>query len=723
MTMRLTLISALFLTFSFPLPAAPAPPQEGPNAACLACHGEKEMKSEAGKSIFVDPAKLKSSKHAGLTCQTCHADIKDYPHPKRIAKPQCATCHAQPVASVPKSIHGILGAEACASCHGIAHEVQKAGRLPTKECSTCHADEVAQYQQSVHATMGKNGSADAPVCFSCHGPAHQIVPRSDPASLVAKKNLPETCGVCHANPEFLQRHKIDFAHPVEAYKRSVHGRAVERGSVNAPSCSDCHGSHAIFQGRNQRAKINHWNVPATCGTCHGEIQKTYLASVHGQAVARGVRSAPVCTDCHGEHTILAPSEAESLVNPARVSSVTCGRCHSDERLAARYNLPLDKVPAFQDSYHGLASRAGSLTVANCASCHGVHNILPSSDPRSTVSPKNVAATCGACHRGAGDRFAIGRVHVLPESAAEHPVVAFIRVAYLWLIPLTVGFMLLHNGLDFFAKLARGGPRIHTGEEVPRMNRHFRIAHWLTVLSFPTLVVTGFALKFPESWWAAPIVQWEGQMRFRATTHRIAGVVLIASIAYHVVHLIVRKRDRIMLRGMPPDLKDMTDLLGVVRYNLGLSDERPHFRMFSYAEKIEYLAYLWGSVVMVATGCLLWFENFTLRNFPKWVADAATAVHYYEAILASLSILIWHFYMTIFDPDVYPMDKAWWNGKAFADHLKHSRPEYYLEIRKRIQAAEETAATAAAAAAKAKEEAAKDREKSEKTTEKSDKTSG
>jgi formate dehydrogenase gamma subunit len=387
----------------------------------------------------------------------------------------------------------------------------------------------------------------------------------------------------------------------------------------------------------------------------------------------------VCTDCHGEHTILAPSEPQSLVNPARVSSVTCGRCHADERLAARYNLPLDKVPAFQDSFHGLASRAGSQTVANCASCHGVHNILPSSDPRSTINPTNLGATCGACHKGAGERFTIGRVHVLPETAAEHPVVAFIRVAYLWLIPLTIGFMLLHNGLDFFAKLARGGPRIRTGEEVPRMNLHFRIAHWLTSLSFPVLVLTGFALKFPESWWAAPIVQWEGRMRFRATTHRVAAVVLIASIVYHLVHLIARRRDRVILRRLKPEIKDVSDLWGMVRYNLGLATERPHFGMFSYAEKLEYLAFVWGSAVMIVTGFLLWFDNFTLRNFPKWVADAATAVHYYEAILASLSILLWHFYMTIFDPDVYPMDKAWWNGKASAEHLKHTRPEYFMKI--------------------------------------------
>ncbi len=683
-TFRAIALPILLFTF-VPASSTHGLPQQ--NAACLACHGEKEMKSESGKSIFVDPAKLGASNHAALACQACHTDIKDYPHPKRIAKPQCASCHAEPAGSVPKSVHGALGAEACASCHGSAHEVQKAGRLPTKECSTCHADEVSQYQRSVHAKFRTAGDQDAPVCLSCHGPAHKIVPRSIANSPVAKINLPDTCGSCHANPEFLARHKIPYARPVEAYKLSWHGRQVVAGNEKAPSCSDCHGSHAIYGPQEARSKINHWNVPATCGACHTDIKNAYLRSVHGAAVARGVQGAPVCTDCHGEHTILAPSEPQSLVNPARVSSVTCGRCHSDERLAARYNLPLDKVPAFQDSFHGLASRAGSQTVANCASCHGVHNILPSSDPRSTINPKNINATCGACHKGAGERFAIGRVHVLTESASEHPVVAFIRVAYLWLIPLTVGFMLLHNGLDFFAKLARGGPRIHTGEEVLRMNLHFRIAHWLTALSFPVLVLTGFALKYPGSWWAAPIVQWEGQMRFRATTHRIAAVVLIASILYHVIHLIVRRHDRIILRRLIPDIKDVTDLWSVLRYNLGLTSERPHFGMFSYAEKIEYLAFLWGSVVMVVTGFLLWFENFTLRNFPKWVADAATAVHFYEAILASLSILIWHFYMTIFDPDVYPMDKAWWNGKASADHLKHTRPEYYMEILQKQQEAE------------------------------------
>jgi formate dehydrogenase gamma subunit len=674
--------AGLCLTLALSLPVVGAGADQ--NAECLACHGEKEMRSESGRSIYVDAARQKASVHGSLTCTTCHTSIKEYPHPKRVAKVACADCHTEPAGAVPKSIHRSLGSQVCASCHGSPHAIEQAATVASQQCAACHGDAVREYRLSAHAQARKNGG-DGPTCASCHGTAHKIMPARDPASPVAKRNLPDTCGSCHADPDFLERHQIPFARPVEAYRLSVHDRALAAGNHAAPSCSDCHSNHAIFDARDPRAKINHWNVPVTCGACHVHIKNTYAESIHGQAVAHGVPDAPVCTDCHGEHTILAPGEPQSLVNPARVSSVTCGRCHADERLTQRYNLPADKVPAFEDSYHGLAMRAGSQVVANCASCHGVHNILPSSDPHSTVNPANLARTCGACHAGAGQRFAIGPVHVRPATASENAVVKWIRVAYLILIPLAVGFMFLHNLLDFLAKLVRGGSRIvRSGEEVTRMNRNFRIAHWLVVVSFPVLVVTGFALKFPESWWAQPLLRWEGRFALRGAIHRTAAVVLIAALVYHIVHLVVSRRDRVILRFLRPGVQDVFDLVAVVRYNLGLTDHAPHFGKFNYSEKIEYLAFLWGSAVMAASGFLLWFDNFTLRHFPKWVADAATAVHYYEAILATLSILLWHFYMTIFDPDVYPMDRAWLTGKTSADHLRHTRPAYYLELRREQQ---------------------------------------
>jgi cytochrome b subunit of formate dehydrogenase len=605
------------------LAAAPLPG----NADCLACHEDKDLKSAAGQSLYVDAARAKQGVHGDFACVDCHAGSSDLPH---------------------------------------------AERLPGVACATCHDEVAKEYAASVHGRAQATGAKDAATCRSCHGPAHEIVPRSDPASTVAKQNLASTCGACHANPDFLSRHKIPFAKPVEAYKLSVHGRAVARGEQKAASCSDCHGSHGILPGRDAASHINHWRVAENCGACHKEIAATYAQSVHGVAARAGLAGAPVCTDCHGEHAILAPSEPGSLVNPARVSGVTCGRCHGDERLAARYALPTEKVPAFQDSYHGLAQRGGVQTVANCASCHGVHNILPASDPRSTVYPTNLPKTCGACHPGAGTRFAIGPVHVRAGTETAHPVVRWIRLLYLWLIPLTVGFMLLHNALDFLAKLVRATESHAGGESVLRMNLGFRLAHGLVVLSFPTLVVTGFALKYPESWWAT--------FPMRGEIHRMAALALMAACLLHALHLWRVPGERVLLREMLPKLKDATDLVGMLRFNLGLASERPRFGRFSYAEKMEYLAFVWGTLVMAASGFLLWFDNWSLRNLPKWVSDAATALHWYEAILATAAIAIWHLYMVIFDPDVYPMDRAWLTGRVSADHLKRTRPAYYRALR-------------------------------------------
>lgn len=690
---RVGLFLALGIVLAFPFSSTHAQSKAttGPDADCLACHGDKDLKSESGRSVFVDPAKHEASVHAGLTCSTCHADTKEFPHPHRVAKVSCLLCHEDSAANVAKSVHSALGAQACTSCHGPAHDAQPAATITPQQCAQCHSDEVKDFLSSVHRAAAKSGDTQTPTCQTCHGVTHKILSAEDPQSPVAKKNLPDTCGSCHSNPAFLARHQIPFAHPVEAYKLSIHGRAVAAGNQKAASCSDCHGNHAIQPARDPRSKINHWNVPATCGACHSAIEKTYEASIHGQAVAHGSADAPVCTDCHGEHNILAPAEPGSSVNAARVSSVTCGRCHGDERLNARYNLPADRVPTFADSYHGLESRSGGQTVANCASCHGVHNIFPTSDPRSTVNAANLAHTCGNCHPGAGERFAIGPVHVRSASQSEHPVVKWIRRIYWVLIPLAVGFMFIHQLLDFLRKLLRKRRRVDSGEEVMRMNLNFRIAHWLTVVSFPVLVVTGFALKFPEAWWARPMLHWESHFAFRGTVHRIAAVVLLAALAYHIVHLILVRRDRAILSFMIPGLGDLRDLGDMFLFNLGLSETRPTFGRFNYVEKIEYLAYLWGTVLMAATGFILWFNNLALRYFPKWISDAATALHFYEAILATFSILIWHMYTVVFDPDVYPMDRAWLTGKTSADHLRHTRPSYYEELRKQQQPQEKPSA--------------------------------
>ena len=588
----------------------------------------------------------------------------------------CTACHDVDLGKFAQMTHGAM---ACTDCHASIKSLPHADKVPPVDCAACHADEVKAYAGSVHGKARKQGMPDAATCASCHGKAHDIVPRKEAGSKVAKRNLPETCGACHANPEFLQRHKIPFAKPVEAYRSSVHGRAVARGEDAAAGCSDCHGSHGILPSKEAKAQVNRENVAATCGACHSDVQTAYEGSVHGKAAKAGFKGAPVCTDCHGEHNILAPAEPGSLVNAARVSAATCARCHGDERIAARYDLPKDKVPAFEDSFHGLALRSGHKTVANCASCHGVHNILASADPNSMVNPRNLVQTCGKCHAGLSEKFIAGPVHVRSAGGSEHASVRWIRWTYYLLIPLTIGFMLLHNGLDLFRKARRGRHAHHTGEQLPRMNLKFRIAHGLVVVSFITLVVTGFALKFPESVWVKTFVPNGG---FRGIAHRIAAMIMMVGTVFHLIHLAMFKRDRIILKELLPGWQDAKDIWAMFRYNLGLSSQRPTFGMFGYPEKMEYWAFMWGTVVMAVTGFLLWFENWSLSHFPKWVLDAATAAHWYEAILATLSILVWHWYLVIFDPDVYPMDTAWLTGKASGDHLRETRPAYYQQLKEK-----------------------------------------
>lgn len=634
------------------------------------------MKSEAGKDISIQPEKHAASVHAILSCKDCHTNIKDFPHPAKRAKVDCKTCHEEQAAGTATSIHSLLGDKACASCHGPVHEVQAAAKVEPGKCTECHADEVKALAGSIHGRAAKRGDPDAPSCESCHGSIHTVQASTERGALVARKNQAAACAKCHTDPGFLSRHKIPLLRPVEQYLKSAHGRAVMEGK-DAAVCADCHGSHGILPAREPASQVSHWNIAATCGKCHTEIARTFQDSVHGQAIKAGVQDAPDCTSCHGEHLILSPSDTGSPVNAARVSTEACGRCHGDARLALRYGLPTDRVPSYAESYHGLAKREGSLRAANCASCHGTHNIFRSSDSRSTVNAANLAKTCGQCHQGAGEKFAIGPVHVQNGNGTAHPVVVWIRGIYLFLIPVTLGFMVIHNALDLLAKM-RKPRRAHgadTAKYVVRMNLWFRIAHWAVMVSFPTLVFTGFALKYPESFWAKPFLLWEGQVAFRGGLHRIAGVVLLAATVYHLVHLAVNRRDRKFLAAMLPKMQDLKDLVGVILHNLGLRKDAPTFGKFNYAEKVEYWAFLWGTAVMAISGLLLWFNNFTLRHFAKWMTDAATAVHWYEALLATFSILLWHFYLVIFDPAVYPMETAWIDGKVPADHYKESRPEY------------------------------------------------
>jgi cytochrome b subunit of formate dehydrogenase len=509
---------------------------------------------------------------------------------------------------------------------------------------------------------GKLHADAAPVgCSSCHDQAQKLV-KSAHADL--------TCDTCHdqhdqyPHPSGVPKPVCATCHQDQAgeYASGVHGQALQKGNAAAPDCGICHGSaHELIAPKSQVFRMA---VPDTCGMCHAEVAAQYRSSVHGKALARGITDAPLCTDCHGEHKILKHTNEASPVNGANIRD-TCGSCHGDVRLTRKFGMPADRLLSFDSSFHGLAAKSGNQTVANCASCHGVHNILPPSDAKSTVNPKNLAQTCGQCHPGAGKRFAISQVHVA-EGRGEPAATRWVRNFYLLVIPVTLGLMLLHNAGDWVRKTIRlrfpvdrpRRPAALAGAHVgPRMLPFERLQHAVLGISFLTLVVTGFALKFSEQWWARPVLLMEGSISARSLIHRIAAVVFLTVAVTHLVSLIANRKLRAHWKHMLPKTRDAREALSGFAYNLGLGSEPPARSPHNYIAKAEYWALIWGTLVMAATGLLLWANNLAMRFLPKSWLDVATAVHFYEAILAASAIVIWHFYSTIFDPDVYPLDTS------------------------------------------------------------------
>jgi hypothetical protein len=320
-------------------------------------------------------------------------------------------------------------------------------RARTPDCQACHAEPALkrvlqngrtqslyvdgdQVRSSVHGDRA---------CVDCHADAkdgpHTVAP------------APVNCTRCHYKDSGAG---VPQTGAYEAYKRSVHGKAVANGDPKAPACQDCHGSHGIRSHSDPLAQVARPNVPATCGACHLEAYAQYRASIHGAGAEDGNVDVPVCTGCHSEHGILSRKDPSSSTYVANVSGM-CARCHAAEAIVGKYGIEAGQVDSYDESYHGVSIRAGDRTVANCASCHGIHNIRSPEDPASSVHIDNIPQTCGKCHPGADASFARGKIHARPTSP-ESGIVFYAATFFKWLTILTVCGLITHILLDLVRKI-------------------------------------------------------------------------------------------------------------------------------------------------------------------------------------------------------------------------------------------------------------------------------
>jgi len=213
----------------------------------------------------------------------------------------------------------------------------------------------------------------------------------------------------------------------------------------------------------------------------------------------------------------------------------------------------------------------------------------------------------------------------------------------------------------------------------RFSLNFRIQHVVLFMSCLILILTGLPLKFHDTGWAAFMFRVLGGIEGSGLLHRIGATGLIGVGLYHLVYLAFFREGRQNFVAWLPRGKDFQDLFIQVKYYLGLSNQKARFGRFSYIEKFDYWAVYWGMVIMIGSGLLLWFEEISLRFVPKFVIDIAKEAHSDEALLATLAIIIWHFYNVHFNPDKFPMNWAWLTGRISKKEMLEEHPLEYEKM--------------------------------------------
>lgn len=408
------------------------------NVTCAACH------KDAAVDDYPHPETLKA-----VDCGSCHTDAKEKflrgSHGRAFLAndkyaPSCKECHGthdilksdQPKSRTYKMNIPVL----CGSCH-------KEGAPVARNYNISEHNILENYSLGIHGQgMFKSGLIVSATCNDCHG-NHMILPHTSINSTVSSKNVAATCMKCHARIE-------------DVHVKVINKVLWEEKPGAIPSCTSCHPPHKVelknvlailtdqtclkchdndqahkyVDGKKVSLKVNvndlaasshknitcvkcHSDVTANlkrpcetsgkvdCSSCHAEESDVYFSSGHGQAYFTKNEKAPYCTDCHGTHLVIPKKDESSPVFRSAIPNL-CGQCHKADGKAGS-GMNLKETDAFHDysqSVHGRSlSEKGLLSAAVCTDCHTTHFNLKESDSRSSVHPKNIAATCGTCHKG------------------------------------------------------------------------------------------------------------------------------------------------------------------------------------------------------------------------------------------------------------------------------------------------------------------------------------
>ena len=431
---------------------------------CLGCHGKrgiaKQFQNGESVTAYVDAEKFRISVHSFLTCSGCHTEFSADNHPSRRFRS--------------KKQYQIMAAHECRRCHTdeqIKGNPIHAGLLKSDSegkaavCTECHS------AHSVRPVSGgKVFASEEQYCMNCHGYKLTTVFRNgetidltvDRAHLAGSVHNKLSCSDCHygfsseEHPRrtFKSRREYSLASSescrrchFDKYSKtleSIHYAVLSQGNLKAPVCTDCHGSHSIARGSRERSLTT-----KRCQGCHSATYEVYAKSVHGKALFdEHNQDVPVCIDCHKAHNIL---QAHSLDYREKIPAM-CSNCHGNKVLMGKYGLSTDVVKTYLSDFHGVtlgfykkqreALFKPARPIAVCTDCHGTHTITSTRGTDAALLKANLVKRCQQCHKDAPKNFPDTWLSHYEPTLASAPLVFLVNLIYKIFIPiLMIGLFL------------------------------------------------------------------------------------------------------------------------------------------------------------------------------------------------------------------------------------------------------------------------------------------
>jgi cytochrome b subunit of formate dehydrogenase len=531
-----------------------------------------------------------------------------------------------------------------------------------ENCLGCHGSKInlEQFGASPH---GKNG------CTSCHLQSADLKRHMTGAVTLEKVN----CSRCHGNE-------------AKEFAKSVH---AEKGLT----CTSCHNDIHSMNTKKGDKKA----VLASCLKCHPN-NKSFEGSVHGKAVLKGSKDAPDCSSCHGLHSVKKVLPA-STVEGRMFHVDACITCHDNQEMMERNHVNHTSVETYLESYHGKGYRLGMLEkAAGCSDCHTAHNVLPKEDTASSVHPDNLYKSCQTCHAKATPLFAKYYSHGSHSDRENYPLLYWTFMAMVGLLVGTFAVFWIHTLLWLFRGFVENrekqralaeGQVHHVAEphkQYLRFTKRHIFLHFTVIVSFLGLALTGLPLKFADQSWAKTLMSFYGGVEYAGLIHRGCAVLtfyyFLGALWMSIDFLFLRKdiKGNFLQRMFGPDslmpnFRDIKDVVGMVKWFL-FKGPKPTFERWTYWEKFDFIAVFWGMFAIGGSGLILWFPEFFGLFLPGWMMNIATIVHSDEALLATGFIFTVHFFNTHGRPEKFPMDFVIFNGQMSKEEFIEERGDQW-----------------------------------------------